>query len=81
MEGDEVKAEWHDELFEREIESHGITVAAGTFRPKDGKPFFDNLELSYSQSTLIGVQAVPESEDTDAPSPTVGKSKSGGKNG
>ncbi len=55
MVGDVLNVEYHDERWRQEVEACGIAVAAGCFYPRDGRAFFDNLSLAYSQSTLVRV--------------------------
>ena len=55
MDGDELRVEWKSWRWKEEMEAHGIAVAKGQFFPKDGKPFFDNLELAFSNSTYMDV--------------------------
>ena len=61
-----VHAQWFSDWFRRDIERHGIAVAAGVFHPRDGADFYDALELAYSQSTLISVAEItdPAAENT-----------------
>jgi hypothetical protein len=61
LKGEKVQTKWEKEsdAFKNFI-NQGIVTAKGVFFPKDGKPYYDNLEKAYSRSTMIQVQEVPE---------------------
>ncbi len=63
LRGELVLSQWHvseHDSLRRYVEQSGVCVAAGCFRPEDGRPFFENLALSFSQSTTIYVLDVAE---------------------
>ena len=43
-----------------EVKLGGVVVAAGLFRPEDGRRFFDALEITYSNSSFRVVEDVDE---------------------
>ncbi len=65
MVGKKLEANWLPgfELFRKNLEANGIMTAKGTFFPKDGKKFYDNLETAFSNSTLIHVEKISRFAD------------------
>lgn len=60
MDGKKLKADWepNSQGFRQDLETNGIVGPGPEFiaiYPKDGKAFYDNLEMAFSNSTLIHV--------------------------
>ena len=62
LDGETLTSEWLDDAFRAEIEDRGIIGPVGDdFKqlwPKDGRVFFETLDIVYSQSSTILVQDV-----------------------
>jgi hypothetical protein len=67
MDGKKLKADWRpdSEWFRKDLEKHGIVTGEGKFFPKDGKRFFDNLQLAFSRSSFIQVKPLSRFADSD----------------
>jgi hypothetical protein len=53
-----VHAEYRDETWRAALEDAGImTVESGRVTPANGRAFFDALDLAYSQSSFVFVDA------------------------
>lgn len=82
--GEQLVAQYHDEQWREAIETHGIVVAAGCFYPRDGRPFFENLSVAFSQCTLLHVdeeappaRTVTVGTDTRGVDPSAGLGATG----
>lgn len=66
LDGGEVEARYFNRQFEKEVENGLVyTAKTGAVRPRDGRRFYDALDLAFASSSFMFVEEVARSCEPD----------------